>query len=287
MKENTEKDSLKKRLFYKYDVVLKRRNGDSDEHRMVITRLGVLSIALLSALLVATLTVLLLFYTSLQSLMPGYVSPETHRQYLETALRMDSLAEVVQRHNMYVMNIQDIFRGEIRIDSVHSIDSLTILRSEELMERTEREKEFVRMYEEAEKYNLTSHASRIGEIYDLHMFTPASGVMGDKFDPHIHHYGIDILTSPDETAKAILDGSVLLSGYTAKNGYVVVIQHTGSLVSVYKHLGTLLKHEGEKVKSGEPVGVVITPDDKPSGSYLHFELWHKGVALDPTQYISF
>ena len=58
------------------------------------------------------------------------------------------------------MNIQDIFLGKIKTDTIHSIDSLTTVREDSLMERTQREAEFRKQYEETEKYNLTSIASR-------------------------------------------------------------------------------------------------------------------------------
>ena len=54
------------------------------------------------------------------------------------------------------MNIQDIFSGKIQVDTVQSIDSLTAIRSDSLMERTRKEEEFRKQYEESERYNLTA-----------------------------------------------------------------------------------------------------------------------------------
>lgn len=48
------------------------------------------------------------------------------------------------------MNIQDIFSGKVPIDSVQTLDSLTVAREDTLMERTRREEEFRRQYEENE-----------------------------------------------------------------------------------------------------------------------------------------
>ena len=78
-----------------------------------------------------------------------------------------------------------------------------------------------------------------------------------------------------------------MSGYTANHGYVVMIQHTGNLVTVYKHLSTIFKGESEKVRASEVLGIAGTQGEKMNKPFLHFELWHKGIALDPTQYISF
>ena len=239
------------------------------------------------ALVVAAITVLLLFYSPLKRLMPGYVSPEVRHQIVETSIRIDSLYEAVQRHQLYVMNIQDILRGEIKVDSITTIDSLTVLRSEDLMERTERENEFVRRYEETEKYNLTSQTLRKSDMEGLHFYPPVRGLLADPFNPADLHFGVDVLVTNDKNVNAVLDGTVLMSGYTANNGYVVVMQHTGNLVSVYRHLSSILVREGEKVKSGEVLGTAGVQGDKALQPYLHIELWHKGTALDPTQYISF
>ena len=67
----------------------------------------------------------------------------------------------------------------------------------------------------------------------------------------------------------------------------IVVQHVGNLVTVYKHLSSIFKRESVKVKAGEVLGVAGGQDKKMDNPYLHFELWHKGTALDPTQYVSF
>ena len=60
------------------------------------------------------------------------------------------LQELLNRQNLYIMNIQDIFSGKVPIDSVQTLDSLTAAREDTLMERTKREEEFRRQYEENE-----------------------------------------------------------------------------------------------------------------------------------------
>lgn len=276
-----------KYFFRRYDVIYTQHGGKDVERRISTSRFIISLYLCAVALVVAAITVLLLFYSPLKRLMPGYVSPEVRHQIVETSIRIDSLYEAVQRHQLYVMNIQDILRGEIKVDSITTIDSLTVLRSEDLMERTERENEFVRRYEETEKYNLTSQTLRKSDMEGLHFYPPVRGLLADPFNPADLHFGVDVLVTNDKNVNAVLDGTVLMSGYTANNGYVVVMQHTGNLVSVYRHLSSILVREGEKVKSGEVLGTAGVQGDKALQPYLHIELWHKGTALDPTQYISF
>ncbi len=286
-KRKKDTDGFWKQFFRRYDVVYTQRGGKDVEHRISTSRFIITLYTLAMALVVASITVVLLFYSPLKQLMPGYVSPDVRRQIVETSLRIDSLSDAVQRHRLYVMNIQDILRGEVKMDSVSTIDSLTILRSEDLMERTVREKEFARKYEEAEKYNLVSHSLHKSEMEELHFYPPMRGMLATGFNPEENHYGIDVAATNDHNVCAVLDGTVLTSGYTANNGYVIVVQHVGNLVTVYKHLTSTLKQESDKVKAGEVLGIAAMQGDKMSQPFLHFELWHKGTALDPTQYISF
>ena len=257
------------------------------EHRTSTSRFFISLYVLALVIVIAGITTLLLFFSPLKRVMPGYVSPDVRRQIVESSLRIDSLSDAMQRHQLYVMNIQDILRGEVKIDTVTSIDSLTILRSEDLMERTEREKEFARKYEETEKYNLTNQVIHKSEMEELLFYPPMRGMLAEGFNANTKHFGIDIVATNDKNVCSVLDGTILMSEYTANDGYVVVIQHVGNLVTIYKHLSSIFSRESLKVKAGEVLGVAGSQGNKLSHPFLHFELWHKGTALDPTQYISF
>lgn len=286
-KRKKETEGFWKQFFRRYDVIYTQRGGKDVERRISTSRFIISMFVFLLVAIVATITTIVLFYSPLKKYTPGYVSPEVRRQIVESSLRIDSLSDAVSRHQLYVLNIQDILRGEVKIDSVSTIDSLTILRSEDLMERTEREKEFTRKYEETEKYNLTSQTQLKSEMEELHFYPPMRGMLMASFNPSELHFGIDVAAINDKNVCAVLDGTILMSGYTANNGYVVVVQHVGNLVTVYKHLSSTLKRESMKIKAGEVLGIAGTQGEKMNDPYLHFELWHKGTALDPTQYISF
>lgn len=80
-----------------------------------------------------------------------------------------------------------------------------------------------------------------------------------------------------------------MSDYTAKEGYTIAIQHRENLVSIYRNCHRLLKEVGEKVSAGEVIATLGSSSDKEGETkpYLHFELWHRGKALDPNIYIAF
>ena len=140
--------------------------------------------------------------------------------------------------------------------------------------------------EETEKYNLTSITAR-PDIEVLIFYRPTRGMITDKFDADRKHYGTDIAANPGESVLATLDGTVILSTYTAETGYVIEVQHNQDFISVYKHCSSLLKREGDTVQAGEAIALVGNSGQLTTGPHLHFELWHKGRAVNPEQYIVF
>ena len=242
---------------------------------------------ILCAVGVAAVVVVLLCFTPLRTLQPGYLTPQSREQIINFSLRVDSLEEAVAYQNLYVTNLQDILKGRVRMDTVVSIDTLTALRAADLMEQTEREKEFARQYEANEKYNLTTLASRAAGVSGLNLMVPVRGVVQRTFDPHHEAYGVEVLPAVRSSVVSVLDGTVLQSSYTATDGYTAIIQHNGDLVTVYSRLGTLVCKPGEKVRAGQAIASASSVADPQQENTVHFELWHKGVALDPTLYIAF
>lgn len=271
---------------FKYKLTIINENTLEEVVGLRVSKLNGISV-LLSVLTVLFLVAsVIIAFTPLRNYLPGYMNSEIRAQVVENALRVDSLQQLVDRQNLYIMNIQDIFSGTIRVDTVHNMDSLTTVREDSLMERTQREAEFRKQYEETEKYNLTSITAR-PDIEGLIFYRPTRGMITDKFDADRKHYGTDIAVNPGESVLATLDGTVILSTYTAETGYVIEVQHNQDFISVYKHCSSLLKREGDTVQAGEAIALVGNSGQLTTGPHLHFELWHKGRAVNPEQYIVF
>jgi murein DD-endopeptidase MepM/ murein hydrolase activator NlpD len=118
-------------------------------------------------------------------------------------------------------------------------------------------------------------------------FPPLKGTVTSRFDAPRKHFGIDIVSNANESIKATLDGTVLLSNFTSETGYVIALQHGNNLVSFYKHNSALLKKAGDFVKAGEVIAIIGSSGELSSGPHLHFELWYNGTPLDPLKYIAF
>ena len=275
-----------KNFKFKYKLTIVNENTLEEIVGLRVSKLNGLSVLLSVLTVLFLIAACIIAFTPLRNYLPGYMNSEVRSQIVGNALRVDSLQQVLNRQNLYIMNIQDIFSGNIPVDSVQTLDSLTAAREDTLMERTKREEEFRRQYEENEKYNLTTVTSQ-PDVNGLIFYRPTRGMISDHFDAEKRHYGTDIAANPNESVLATLDGTVILSTYTAETGYLIEVQHNQDFVSVYKHCGSLLKREGDKVQAGEAIALVGNSGTLTTGPHLHFELWHKGRAVNPEKYIVF
>jgi murein DD-endopeptidase MepM/ murein hydrolase activator NlpD len=119
------------------------------------------------------------------------------------------------------------------------------------------------------------------------LFTPAKGIISEKFNVQNKHYAVDIALQENEPIKSVSEGTVIFSEWTAETGYVIIIEHSSGLISVYKHNSSLTKQQGDNVDSGEVIALAGNTGEYSSGYHLHFELWTDGYPLDPEKFIDF
>ena len=105
---------------------------------------------------------------------------------------------------------------------------------------------------------------------------------------------IDVNTDTQEIAKELAgyDGVTEVFEVTGDQDIIAIVdvessQHLNDIISIYKHNQKLLRKTGDKVKAGSPIALVGSTGSLSSGDHLHFELWYKGEAVDPTKYINF
>lgn len=271
---------------FKYKLTITNENTLEEIAGLHVSKLNGLSVLLTVLAVLFLIAACIIAFTPLRNYLPGYLNSEVRSQIVHSALRVDSLQQVLDRQNLYIMNIQDIFSGKVQIDSVQTLDSLTNARQDTLMERTKREEEFRRQYEENEKYNLGTITSQ-ADVDGLIFYRPTRGMISSHFDADKRHFGTDVAANPNESVLATMDGTVILSTYTAETGYLIAVQHNQDFISVYKHCGSLLKKEGDRVKGGEAIALVGDSGTLSTGPHLHFELWYKGRPVNAEKYIVF
>jgi murein DD-endopeptidase MepM/ murein hydrolase activator NlpD len=235
-------------------------------------------------------TASLIAFTNLRELIPGYPDVTMRRNILLSAIRLDSLEKELEIRDKYFSNINAIIAGKQPVDVYSLRDTSRNYKS--ITFRTSPEDSTLRaQVEKDDKYNLTLGPvvpESVTSLAGLHFFAPVKGIVSGKFDPRSKHFGTDIVTKPKSSVDAALDGTVIFTGWTMETGFVIEVQHSNNIVSVYKHNAALLKETGDLVRTGEAIAVVGDSGELyTSGPHLHFEIWYKGSPLDPEKHIIF
>jgi murein DD-endopeptidase MepM/ murein hydrolase activator NlpD len=207
-----------------------------------------------------------------------------------TAIRLDSLDKELALRDKYFANLNAIISGKKPTD-IYSVQNANTNYRAISFKNTPEDSALRAQVENAERYNLTlgpTSPESVTSLAGLHFFPPVKGIISGRFDIHLKHFGTDIVTKPKSPVSAVLDGTVIFTGWTMETGYVIEVQHSNNIVSVYKHNASLLKETGDLVRAGEPISIVGDSGELfTSGPHLHFEIWYKGSPLDPEKHILF
>lgn len=114
---------------------------------------------------------------------------------------------------------------------------------------------------------------------------PVDGTFTRGFNPENGHYGIDIATKQGTSFKAIADGAVINQNWTMNYGYVLHVQHSNGIITVYKHAESVSKSIGDIVLKGDILGTTGDVGVLSSGPHLHLEIWKNGVPQNPNTYL--
>jgi hypothetical protein len=112
---------------------------------------------------------------------------------------------------------------------------------------------------------------------------PLSTPYGDTFGPRGNrfHTGIDYPAAIGTPVGAAAPGRVSWAGDLGGGwGIVVTVQHAHGVATMYAHLSKTLVTVGQRVATGQKVGLVGQTGDA-SGPHVHFEVRLRGAAVDP------
>lgn len=283
-----EKVKLWDRLKYKYKLSVINETSYEEVLNFRLSQLHVLMALSVLAVILVTLTILLIAFTDLREFIPGYPDGNMRQMIAENAIRVDSLEEELLKRDRFLNALQVVLNGgdtttiqQVRNDSLKSgYDTVQFRLSEQ-------ESQFRAEIEEKERFNLGFGIKGQQNKDYYHFFPPVEGVITQSFNEKDRHYGTDIVAKANAKVAAVLDGVVVFTDWTVKTGYVIQVQHANDLLSVYKHNSTLLKKQGDYVRAGEVIAVVGNTGEESSGPHLHFELWRAGNPLNPEDFIKF
>ena len=275
------------RLKYKYKLSVINETSYEEVFNFRLSQLHVLTALSVLAVILVVLTILLIAFTDLREFIPGYPDGNMRQMIAQNALRVDSLENELLKRDRFFKSIRLVLNGGDTTSLERSREDTARYRNDTIrFQISEQENEFRAAIEERERFNLSLGMKEQNHDY-YHFFPPVEGIVTQSFDEKKRHYGTDIVAKANAKVAAVLDGVVIFTDWTVKTGYVIQVQHTNDLISVYKHNSILLKKQGDYVRAGEVLGVVGNTGEESSGPHLHFELWRAGNPLNPENFIKF
>jgi murein DD-endopeptidase MepM/ murein hydrolase activator NlpD len=298
----TDDRSLMEKMRDKYRLVIM---NDETFEEVTSLKLTPLSVYVgISSLVVGTAIVVtaLIIWTPLKRYIPGYGDFQRDAEISELTHKVSSLEDEIQASRKYSDNIRKILTGDL-VDMSKEVakkQGIPDNPADTLPKDVERIPEDEQLRSEVAKGTFTTdpvapnNAGGLGPLVprdipleQLYFAPPVSGDITSRFDLQKSHFGIDVAAPKNTAIKAAADGVVISAGYTVETGYSIAIQHPNNVITMYKHNSVLLKQAGVSVKAGEAIALIGNSGESTSGPHLHFELWYKGRAVDPSEYINF
>lgn len=117
---------------------------------------------------------------------------------------------------------------------------------------------------------------------------PVTSPYGWRVDPILHqsmlHTGIDFGAPYGTPIHAAADGVVVAAGPEGGYGNATVIDHGGSIATLYGHQEQILVSVGQHVSRGDVIGLVGCTGWC-TGPHVHFEVRVSGRPVDPAPYL--
>lgn len=275
----------------KFKIVILHPDTYEEKGGFNMSKMRLTIFMVMAVILIILGTAALIVFTPIRELIPGYTDVTLSRHVYELKRRTDSIENVVTQKEQYIENIrQIIFDGKLPDDSLAALINKGVKAAPTVNDFKSEKDSLFRLKFETESQNNLSESTSVNnneEDDTPTLFPPFKGLITNYFNPDSGHFGIDMLSESDTVVKAIADGTVILSDLSVEKGYIIGIQHVGNMISIYKNISSLLRHEGDVIHAGDTIAIIGVPDSISTGHHLHFELWGNGKALNPEDYISF
>ncbi len=291
-----EKKKIIPKLKNKYRFII---YNDSSFAEIFSLRLSLLNTYVVLAggfILFVIITFFVIYLTPLKQFVASDVYVAKSKLYKNT-LKIDSLESIIIAQNLQYKRIQLILAG--KDDSLFSVKDKKYPSNINLLEQ-KKELNYIKAkadsilradFEDRNRFNVmqgkTTHKEQLSNLY---LYPPLkNGIITKAFkETSNEDLGVDITAKAYSHIMATASGTIISINWSIENGYKIIIQHENNLVSCYKNTSDPLKKVGEKVKRGEAIAILkqkgIKTTEKP---YLHFELWHEGIPLNPKDFVSF
>jgi len=219
---------------------------------------------------------------------PRHDQIENSKKLFELTLKLDSLEDQVRQKDLFISTFQNIISGNVDSSTynLNMPEAQLINANFDVDDIVPLDSQFREQFEN-EDLNLLSYNNGGSVLSEIFFFTPISGYISRKYSIPEGHYAVDIVAKKNEPIMCVANGTVVLSSWTQDSGYVLAVQHSDNLISVYKHNSELLKKVGNFVLGGEVIAIIGNTGELTDGPHLHFELWYNGNPVNPEDFVSF
>lgn len=257
------------------------------QKRVLITsRMGLLVILGFFVLLLVGGTASLVVFTPIREFIPGYTNPQLVQEVDTLRGRVQQLQRVVGDYETYLSSISEI-AGVDRQNLPQRPAAVNNIADAQATSPQENPAQGASAQAgDPQRHSAGNHLQHQRPVLLPALMNPVRGMTGKAFKPETRHFGVDILASKSEEVKAVLGGYVMYSGYSAREGMVVSVNHGNGLITFYKNLSRLTVEAGDYVKAGAMLGNPAERGEDGQVSSIHFEIWSGGKALNPTEYLN-
>ena len=112
-KKRQKRRKIKENLFNKRRLIILNEDTFEETFSLKLTLMNVFVVATLGAIIITFVTTLIIAFTPLRELIPGYSSSKLKRDATELALKSDSLSKALKRNEAYIKSIQKVLTGEL------------------------------------------------------------------------------------------------------------------------------------------------------------------------------
>jgi hypothetical protein len=219
---------------------------------------------------------------------PRHAHMQNKKQLVQLTMELDSLSEEVRKKDQFISLFRGFLTGEtdssnvesfregVNLDQNLSIDLSTAAIDSQFRQEFE-------IGEQVERIGINKNT----DLLEVFFFSPITGLISRKYNLQEDHYGVDVVSKRNEPVMSVASGTVIMASWTQDSGYVMAIQHSSNVISIYKHNAELLKKTGNFVNGGEVIAIIGNTGDLTDGPHLHFELWYKGNPVNPEDFVTF
>lgn len=221
-KKGRRRRQLRKKLLYKYRLVILNEETFEEKLSLKLNRLNVFVVGSVFAIFLIVSTTILIAFTPLREYIPGYSSAELKKEAIRLTFKTDSLERELYMSNQYLGSIKKVLTGDIKTNEINKDSLWEQYRNDPNILDLAPSREDSLLREEValeDKYNLFTRATtRAGVL----LFSPVSGTISNEYNPKTKHYAVDIVAPNNAPVKAVSDGTVIFAEWTAETGYVII-----------------------------------------------------------------